>query len=233
MSKSKLTVRDVMAALAPNDTNLATDDNLILGVEKAIRDGFTDPQDALARAIAWRSGYLAGRSENGITAADPVPAPQPTMQVSLDEAREEARQRGERDGALAERNRIRAILTDPLAENRMVAAKHLAFGTDMRASEALALLFTVQPGSKAEALQSIPATVARACNAEGGLVAYDATAETIAPVGAGGATASASVGFAPAPDPFVKADPNARNRAAWKRTTDALNAEDAQATIHG
>lgn len=229
MSKSKLTVRDVVAALAPNDMSLATDDNLIAGVEKAIRDGFTDPQDALTRAIAWRSGYLAGRSENGIAASDPVPAPQPTMQVSLDEARLQ----GEQNGATAERNRIKAILTDPLATDRADAAHHLAFGTDLTPAQALALLATIQPGTAAKALQSIPATIARSCHAEGGLVTFDASAGTIATVEAGGATASASVGFAPAPDPFVKADPNARNRAAWKRTTDALNAEGAQATIHG
>ncbi|WP_075657388.1 hypothetical protein [Pseudochrobactrum sp. B5] len=210
----------------------------ILGSERHKLGKDTD----FVRAVAVAYGTLGNGSTNdqilrhaeavfaGMQAnAAPIASNQPTSGLAL----EEARLQGEQNGTTAERNRIRAILTDPLAENRMEAAKHLAFGTDMRASEALALLFTVKPGGKAETLQSLPSHIARTCNAPGGLVAFDASAGTIATVEAGGATGGASVGFAPAPDPFVKADPNARNRAAWKRTTDALNAEGAQATIHG
>jgi hypothetical protein len=153
--------------------------------------------------------------------ANPEAVEQPTRQAGFDEAR----QAGELAGATIERNRIKAILTDPLATDRADAAHHLAFGTDLTPAQALALLATVQPGTAAQALQSIPATIARACHAEGGLIAFDAALGAIAPVEAGGRPKSASIGFAPAPDPFQQSDPKAKALASWKRTTDALNAE--------
>ncbi|UWL59240.1 hypothetical protein NIK97_06705 [Brucella pseudintermedia] len=218
MKRPKLTAADVLARLAPTDLHLADDDDLLAGVERAI-ENITDPQAALAYAIAFRSGLRSGPSAN---AAEPVPAPaSPVAQASLDEVRQQA----EREGALAQRERLRAILTDPLAADRWDAARHLAFHTSMTAPEAIALLQTVGPSTPADALKSLPAHVARACNSPTGLVGFNAQAGTIATVEAGGASAGASIGFAPAPDPFVKADPNARNRAAWKRTTDALNGE--------
>ncbi|KAB2681385.1 hypothetical protein [Brucella pseudintermedia] len=219
MKRPKLTAADVLARLAPTDIHLADDDDLLAGVERAI-ENITDPQAALAYAIAFRSGLRSGPSAN---AAEPVPAPAPVAQASPDlgAVRAEAAQAG----AAAERNRIKSILTDPIARERFQAAKHLAFETSMTPSEALALLFTVKPGSAAEALRrSLPANVARACNAEGGLVRFDASAGTIATVEAGGAPAGATLGFCPAPDPFVKADPAAQSRERWKKVTDDLNA---------
>ena len=215
---AKLAATDVLARLAPTDLHLADDDDLLAGVERAI-ENITDPQAALAYAIAFRSGLRSGPSAN---AAEPVPAPAPVAQASPDlgAVRAEAAQAG----AAAERNRIKSILTDPIARERFQAAKHLAFETSMTPSEALALLFTVKPGSAAEALQSPPAHVARACHAEGGLVRFDASAGTIATVEAGGAPAGATLGFCPAPDPFIKADPAAKNRERWKKVTDDLNA---------
>ena len=215
---AKLAATDVLARLAPTDLHLADDDDLLAGVERAI-ENITDPQAALAYAIAFRSGLRSGPSAN---AAEPVPAPaSPAPQASINEAREQARQAG----ATAERARLRAILTDPLAADRWDAARHLAFHTSMTAPAAIALLQTVKPATTADALKSLPAHIARACHAEGGLVRFDASAGTIATVEAGGAPAGATLGFCPAPDPFVKADPAAQNRERWKRTTDALNAE--------
>jgi|GEM_PF-6458470 len=157
------------------------------------------------------------------TQASHAPAPQ----ASINEAREQARQAG----ATAERARLRAILTDPLAADRWDAARHLAFHTSMTAPEAIALLQTVKPATPADALKSLPAHVARACNAEGGLVRFDASAGTIATVEAGGAPAGATLGFCPAPDPFVQASPKAKAAASWKKVTGQLNAE-ADHAIH-
>ena len=155
------------------------------------------------------------------TQASHAPAPQ----ASISEARQEAEREGRLAGATAERNRIRAILTDPLAADRWDAARHLAFGTDMSAAEAVALLQTVKPATPADALKSLPAHVARACNSPTGLVGFNAQAGTIATVEAGGAPAGATLGFCPAPDPFVQASPKAKAAASWKKVTGQLNAE--------
>lgn len=218
MKRPKLTAADVLARLAPTDLHLADDDDLLAGVERAI-ENITDPQAALAYAIAFRSGLRSGPSAN---AAEPVPAPaSPVAQASINEAREQARQAG----ATAERARLRAILTCPLSADRWDAARHLAFHTSMTAPEAIALLQTVKPATPADALKSLPAHIARACNSPTGLVGFNAQAGTIETVEAGASSAGASIGFAPAPDPFAKADPNAKHRDAWKRTTSTLNAE--------
>ncbi len=174
-----------------------------------------------ARILNHAEAVFAGMQANAVPADEPAPA---VAQASpdLDAVRAEAAQAG----AATERNRIKAILTDPIARERFQAAKHLAFETSMTPSEALALLFTVKPGSAAEALRrSLPANVARACHAEGGLVRFDASAGTIAPVEAGRAPAGATLGFCPAPDPFVQASPKAKAAASWKKVTGQLNAE--------
>lgn len=127
--------------------------------------------------------------------------------------------------AYDERARINAILTDPLALDRQGAAHHLAFGTELTVEQAVALLATVAPTTPTQAIQSLPATVARAHQAEGGLLAFDATLGSIARVEAGGLPIGASIGFMPAPDPFAKSDPKAKGREQWKKITDGLNAE--------
>lgn len=223
MKKPKITTADVLARLAPTDLHLADDDDLIAGVERAI-EAIGDPQQALAYAIAYRSGLRAQSSER-VPAAEPVPVPpqQPSRQAVFDEAR----LAGEQAGSDAERSRIRAILTSPEAAERSEAARHLAFGTSMTPAEAKAFLQTVAPATAAEAIQRLPGTVARACHAPGGLVAFDATLGAIAPIEAGHAPAGASIGFDPAPDPFAnaKADPKTAAAASWKKVTGQLNAE--------
>lgn len=126
--------------------------------------------------------------------------------------------------AYTERTRIQAILNDPISQDRPKSAHHLAFNTELAADAAISLLQTLPAETAADALKSLPAHIARACHAEGGLVRFDASAGTIAPVEAGRAPAGATLGFSPAPDPFVKADPTAKNRKRWKKVTDDLNA---------
>lgn len=127
--------------------------------------------------------------------------------------------------AYDERSRIHAILNDPVAIDRAEAARHLAFETDLTVEQATSLLATVAPATPAQVIQSLPATVARAHQAEGGLLAFDATLGSIARVEAGGLPIGASIGFMPAPDPFAKSDPKAKGREQWKKITDGLNAE--------
>ncbi len=230
--KPKLTAADVLARLAPGDLHLADDDDLLSGIERAI-ENLDDPKAALAFAIAYRSGLRAGASAKTVPAAEPVPAPPPQASPDLDAVRAEATQAG----AAAERNRIKAILTDPIARERFQAAKHLAFETSMTPSEALALLFTVKPGSAAEALRrSLPANVARASNSAGGLALFDAAAGALASIEAGAeaATGAAIVGFEPTRDPHapMRVTPEQKTKSLWRQTTSTLNAEAAHA-IHG
>ncbi|NKB83336.1 hypothetical protein HED51_19425 [Ochrobactrum grignonense] len=163
------------------------------------------------------------------TSSAPVLPQQPVPQASLDEARED----GRRAGAAFERQRLRAILTDPLAADRMDAAKHLAFGTSMTDKEAIAFMQTVAPATLAQALQSLPATVARACNTSTGLVAFDAAAGAIASVDVGsdgGSNVTPSVSlssFERTPDPHaaIRKSPEQKTKSLWKKITGDLNAD--------
>jgi len=68
----------------------------------------------------------------------------------------------------AERERIKAILTDPVAQDRRQAAEALAFGSSMPAADAVALLATLDAGAPKTTV-----TGPRAKDAPGGLVVAD------------------------------------------------------------
>lgn len=65
----------------------------------------------------------------------------------------------------AERERIKAILSDPVAQDRRQAAEALAFGSSMEAAEAISLLATLEIGAPKAAVTGM-----RAADAPGGLV---------------------------------------------------------------
>lgn len=65
----------------------------------------------------------------------------------------------------AERERIKAILTDPVAADRRQAAEALAFGSSMEAAEAVSLLATLEVGAPKAAVIGM-----RSADAPGGLV---------------------------------------------------------------
>jgi len=65
----------------------------------------------------------------------------------------------------AERERIKAILSDPVAQDRRQAAEALAFGSDMSAVDAVALLATLDAGAPKAAVTGM-----RSADAPGGLV---------------------------------------------------------------
>lgn len=68
----------------------------------------------------------------------------------------------------AERERIKAILSDPVAQDRRQAAEALAFGSDMSAVDAVALLATLDAGAPKAAVPGM-----RTADAPGGLIAFD------------------------------------------------------------
>ena len=77
--------------------------------------------------------------QNGAPAADTKPG-NTTDQAALDAARSAGHAAGMGDGAKAERERVKAILTASEAEGRGELASHLALDTDMPAETAVALL---------------------------------------------------------------------------------------------
>ncbi|MBB4017050.1 hypothetical protein GGR16_002079 [Chelatococcus caeni] len=106
--------------------------------------------------------------------------------------RDEAVDAARRDGAAAERERIRAIMTSAEAEGRRAVAEALAFSSDMPAAAAIEALRSAPKVSAAgwseppltdEQRARAEAALAgrRARDADGGLVAYDsATGEQVA-----------------------------------------------------
>lgn len=164
---------------------------------------------------------------NAVPSAEPDPL-LPAPSISVSEARAEAQSIGEKSGAIEERHRISAILNDPVAAKRMEAAKHLAFNTDMTAAAAIALLHTVRPFNTIPSVADFQRNALRACNAPGGLVAYDALTENVgAPETVDQPLLSALCSVEATSDPFaaIRKTPEQNNKALWKRTTDALNAE--------
>lgn len=65
----------------------------------------------------------------------------------------------------AERERIKAILSDPVAQDRRQAAEALAFGSSMGATEAITLLATLDAGAPKATVTGM-----RSADAPGGLV---------------------------------------------------------------
>lgn len=65
----------------------------------------------------------------------------------------------------AERERIKSILTDPIAQDRRQAAEALAFGSSMGATEAITLLATLEVGAPKATVTGM-----RSADAPGGLV---------------------------------------------------------------
>ena len=80
--------------------------------------------------------------QNGAPAADQQPEKLTAAQVAEQhpEAAEALRAEGRTAGATAERARVQGILSSEEAEGRAELAQHLAFGTDMGAEAAIALL---------------------------------------------------------------------------------------------
>ncbi|WP_025090243.1 hypothetical protein [Brucella intermedia] len=175
----------------------------------------TDEAKLIAFAEQWQGKAAALEPDQSISASTNI--------ASADEGRRDVFENARL--ATAERTRIEAILSDPVAQDRPKSAHHLAFNTELAADAAISLLQTIPAETAADAFDSLPEDIARACNAEGGLVRFDASAGTIAPVEAGRAPAGATLGFCPAPDPFAKADPKAAAAASWKKVTGQLNAE--------
>lgn len=191
------------------DRRRSMDENFLEGLAEAAKKfGLSNNEAKLA---AFADGFAA--------AVEAQPGPE-QKQAAIDEAREQGRQAG----ALSERKRICAIMSDPLAADRMVTARHLSFGTDMTSAQAIAFLKTVTPTTVADAIQSIPANMARTINS-GGLLTFDAALGSIAPVETGSVPVGASIGFMAAPDPFAKSDPKAKSRDQWKKVVGDLNAE--------
>lgn len=190
------------------DHRRSMDESFLEGlVEASKKFGLSNNE---AKLVAFADGFAA--------AVNAQPSPE-QKQAAINEARETARQAG----ALAERTRIGAILGDPLATDRMDTAKHLAFGTNMPSEQAIAFLKTVTPTTVADAIQSFPENMARTINS-GGLLTFDATLGSIAPVEAGSVPVGASIGFM-AVDPLAKNNPKAKSRDQWKKVVGDLNAE--------
>lgn len=165
---------------------------------------------------------------NAAPLAEPDPL-MPATTISVSEARAEAQSLGEKSGAIEERRRISAILSDPVAAKRMEAAKHLAFNTDMTAAAAIALLHTVRPFNTIPSVTDFQRNALRACNAPGGLVAYDALAENVGALQTTDqplmSATLCSVEATSDPHAAIRKTPEQNNKALWKRATDALNAE--------
>lgn len=143
-------------------------------------------------------------------------------QVKRADADENATARTE--AALAERNRIEAILTSPEAKGRETVAQALAFQSDMPAAAAIAALATAPKASPLTSWATQPAQPAepieglvRSADAPGGLIATDPkTGEPVAGI----------VGSDPTP-PRKPTDPA---KAMWKQTIAGINRETGGAT---
>lgn len=106
----------------------------------------------------------------------------------------------------AERERIQAILSDPVAQDRRQAAEALAFGSDMSAVDAVALLATLDAGAPKAAVTGM-----RSADAPGGLIAFDPrTGEQVS-----GIVSS---------DPTPLRNPD-RTKELWREVVAGLNAE--------
>lgn len=179
----------------------------------------TDEAKLIAFAEQWQGKAAALEPDQSISASTNIP--------SADEGRRDVFENARL--ATAERTRIEAILSDPVAQDRPKSAHHLAFNTELPADAAISLLQTIPAETAADAFDSLPEDIARACNAPGGLVTWDAEANALAlsdiSAGSTGQTGSALVGFALAPDPLAKPDPREESRALWKKAIAAVNAE--------
>lgn len=118
------------------------------------------------------------------------------------------------EDAKAERERIRLILQSDAAKGRRAAAEQLAFGTNMDATEALALLETLPAAASASAANPF-AGLRRSADAPGGLVTMD---NTDAPSG------GAVVRSGPDGMPSTLAE---RNKALWANVIKNINGSEA------
>lgn len=201
--------RSITLERIAGDNLRSMDENFLEGLAEAAKKfGLSNNE---AKLVAFADGFAA--------AVDAQPGPE-QEQAAIDEAREQGRQAG----ALSERKRICAIMSDPLAADRMDTARHLSFGTDMPSEQAIAFLKTVAPTTVAEAIQSLPANMARTYTS-GGLLTFDAALGSIAPVETGSAPAGAALDFVLTPDPFARNNPKASAKASWKKVVGGLNAE--------
>ncbi|MFC4625531.1 hypothetical protein ACFO1V_09935 [Daeguia caeni] len=111
----------------------------------------------------------------------------------------------------AERERIKAILCDPVAQDRRQAAEALAFGSSMDAAEAVSLLATLEVGAPKAAVPGM-----RSADAPGGLIAFDPeTGEQVPGI------------VSSDPTPLRNPDPI---KAMWKETIAGINRETGGAT---
>ncbi|MGP3711761.1 S49 family peptidase [Brucella sp. RRSP16] len=130
-----------------------------------------------------------------------------------------------------ERTRIHAILSDPLAQDRAKSAHHLAFNTELTADAAISLLQTIPAETAPDAFDSLPEDIARACNAPGGLVLWDAEANALAlsDISAGntGQTLSSlvcSVEHTPDPHAAIRTTPEQKAKSLWQKAIGEINA---------
>lgn len=139
------------------DAIRATQAGMFTG-KKAIDAGMADRVDSFAnvvnptRRIAATSGSrssLIQSQEKQMTDAEKAAADKAAADARA-AGLAEGQAIGTKAGATAERGRIEAILSHPEAEGRTESAKHLAFKTDMAATDATALLGTM-PKVKPEA----------------------------------------------------------------------------------
>ncbi len=212
---------------------LVNDSNFIRAVAIAYEAiGFGATNDQILRHA---EAVFAGMQANSVPSAEPVPLKQLISQTDINEARAAAERQGVKDGAIAERIRIGAILSNPLATNRMDAAKHLAFTTDMEPDAAIALLHTVDPFSTFPSSKDFQQNSLRACNAQGGLVTYEALTESVTTFQSEYVSSASALLCAveATSDPYasVRTSPEQKNKARWKSITDELNTK-ANHAIH-
>ena len=117
---------------------------LTYGAEEAVKLGLADAVGSFDDAVAAFASELSDQS-GGYTMSSNA-----DENAAVTAAAEAAKSEGMKEGASAERARIKGILCCDQAKNRVAASVNLALNTDLSAEQAQALLDTL-PEDKAEA----------------------------------------------------------------------------------
>lgn len=150
------------------------------------------------------------------------------------QGRKSLAQRGapSRQTASDERARINAILSDPIALDRVKSAYHLALSTELSAEAAIALLQTLPAETAIQEFESDLGDFVRSSNAFGGLAVWDA--EASGPVSANPMafnteriTSALIDPIEPTPDPHaaIRTTPEKKAKSLWTAAIAKVNAE--------
>lgn len=183
----------------------------------------TDEAKLIAFAEQWQGKAATLEPDQSISSSTNIP--------STDEGRRDVFENARLASTTAERTRIEAILSDPVAQDRAKSAHHLAFNTELTADVAISLLQTIPAETAIHEFESDLGDFARSSNAFGGLAIWDAEAGK--PVSASPMAINTEHGMSalidpiePTPDPHaaIRTTPEQKAKSLWQKAIGEVNA---------